>query len=52
MFRKKETHFFFVCVNQLFVVPVLQFARSLGSGHGGLEDEELSATFCCLQDGE
>lgn len=47
--KHKATHFLFVSVDQLFVIPVLQFARSLSSGHGGVEDEELSTTFCCLE---
>lgn len=38
----------FLRVDQLFVVPVLQFARSLGRGHGRVEDEEFSAAFCSL----
>lgn len=46
--HRSATHFLFFGVDQLFVVSVLQFARSLGSGHGGVENKELSTAFCCL----
>lgn len=46
---KAWTHLLFLSVDQLFVIPVLQFTGSLGGWHGGVEDEELSATFCCLE---
>lgn len=46
---QNATHFLLLGVHQLFVIPVLQFARSLGGGHGGVEDEELSTALCCLQ---
>lgn len=48
---KALTHLLFFSVDQLFVVPVLQFAGRLGGGHGGVENEELPAAFCCLKDG-
>lgn len=47
---QQATYLLFVGVDQLFVIPVLQFARSLGSGHGRLEDKELAATFCSLEE--
>lgn len=43
------THLLFLCANQFLVVPVLQFPRSLGSGNGGMEDEEFAGTFCRLE---
>lgn len=46
---QNATHFLFLRVDQLFVIPVFQFARSLSGGHGGVKDEELSTALCCLQ---
>lgn len=43
------SHFLLVSVNQLFVISILQFPRSLSGGHGRVEDEELPAAFCCLE---
>lgn len=43
------THFLFLGVDQLLVVPVLQLAGGLGRRHGGVEDEELPAALGCLE---
>lgn len=39
----------FVCVNQLFVVSVLEFSRCFCSRQGGMEDEKLPRALCCLK---
>lgn len=44
----RRSDLLFLRVDQLLVVPVLQFARSLSRGHGRVEDEEFSAAFCSL----
>lgn len=39
----------FVCVNQFFVVSVLEFSRCFCSRQGGMEDEKLPRALCCLK---
>lgn len=45
----EDTHFLFLGVDQLFVIPVLQLPGGLGGWDGGVEDEKFPATLCCLR---
>ena len=40
--NQSSTNLFLVCAQQFAIIPVLQFAWSLGDGQGGVEDVQLA----------